>query len=112
MSFIRGGETITIKRRSAASVDEFGNKTFSTTTITVKDALVGIGTGDEPIDPTRNPSDYKVTLYLPNGTVIQDGDIFVVRGSQWQKDGGAMEWISPFTGFETGIVVPLRKRNG
>lgn len=113
MSFIRGGESITIKRRSAASTDDYGNTTHTTTNITVKDALIGVGGTSEPIDASRDAVDAQVTLYLPNGTLIQDGDIFVIRGSQWVKDGSAMEWISPFgMGFEGGVVVPLRKRNG
>lgn len=113
MSFIRGGETISIRRRSAASTDDYGNTTHSVTTIVVKDALIGVGGTSEPIDANRDAVDAQVTLYLPSGTVIQDGDIFVIRGSQWVKDGAAIEWVSPFgIGFEGGVVVPLRKRNG
>jgi hypothetical protein len=112
MSFIRGGETILVKRRDQLAVDAYGNPTYTLTTITIKDALIGIGTTDEPVDPARDAVDAKVTLYLPNGTQIQDGDVFVVRGSEWLKDGSAEEWISPFPGMETGVVVPLRRRRG
>jgi len=112
MSFIRGGETITIKRRSATSTDAHGNKTYSTTTITVKDALVAIGGTSEPIDVNRDAVDSNLTIYLPNGTVIQDGDVFTIRNSQWVKNGSGIDWVSPFSGFEAGVVVPLRKRNG
>lgn len=112
MSFIRGGETITIKRRSALSVDDYGNKTYSTTTITVKEALIAIGGSSEPIDVARDAVDASLTAYLPNGTQVQDGDIFIIRGSQWVKDGNAQQWVSPFQGLETGVVVPLRRRNG
>lgn len=112
MSFIRGGETITIRRRSAASTDAYGNPTYTTTTITVKDALIAIEGSSEPIDAERDAVDAKVTAYLPNGTQVQDGDVFIIRGSQWQKDGNAGEWVSPFVGMETGVVVPLRRRRG
>ena len=112
MSFIRGGETITIRRRSAASVDDYGNSTYSTTTITVKDALIGVGGTSEPVDPARDAVDAQLTAYLPNGTQVQDGDIFIIRGSQWVKDGSAQQWVTPFTGLETGVVVPLRRRRG
>lgn len=112
MSFIRGGETITIRRRSAAATDEYGNKTYTTTTITVKDALVAIGGSSEPIDVSRDAVDATVTVYLPNGTTVQDGDVFIIRNSQWVKDGAGLEWVSPFDNFEAGVVVPLRKRNG
>ncbi len=112
MSFIRGGETIVITRRSATSTDAYGNNTYATTTITVKDALVAIGGTSEPIDIARDAVDSNLTVYLPNGTVVQDGDVFTIRNSKWVKAGQALEWISPFTSFEGGVVVPLRKRNG
>lgn len=112
MSFIRGGETITIRRRSATAVDAYGNPSYTTTTITVRDALIGINSTDAPVDPARDAVDAKVTLYLPNGTQVQDGDVFVVRGSEWLKDGSAEEWVSPFPNMETGVVVPLRRRRG
>lgn len=112
MGFIRGGETITIKRRSAGSDDEHGNATFTTATVTLRDALIAVGGTSEPVDPARDAVDATLTLYLPQGTVIQEGDIFVIRGSQWVKDGTAQEWISPFPVTEAGVVVPVRKRRG
>lgn len=112
MSFIRGGETITIKRRSATATDDYGNPTYSTATITVRDALIAIGGTSEPVDPARDAVDATLTIYLPNGTAIQDGDVFVIRGSSWVKDGSAQEWISPFPATEAGVVVPVRKRRG
>ena len=112
MSFIRGGETITIRRRSETSVDDYGNPTYSLTTITVKDALVAFGSTDEPIDASRDAIDSKITIYLPNGTAIQDGDTFIIRNTNWVQDGQYQSWVSPFTSFEAGTVVQLRKRVG
>ena len=112
MSFIRGGETITIKRRSQASVDDYGNPTYTTSTITIKDALIAIGATSEPVDAERDANDAKVTIYLPAGTVIENGDVFIVRNSQWEKDGEALEWQSPFYNFEAGVVIPLRRKSG
>ncbi len=112
MSFIRGGETITIKRRSAVAVDDYGNNTYSTVTITIKDALIGVGGTSEPVDVARDAVDATVTAYLPNGTKIEEGDVFIIGGSQWVKDGSAQEWVTPFTGLEVGVVVPLRRRRG
>lgn len=110
--FMRGGETITIERRSAAAVDDYGNPTYSKTFITIKDALIAVGGTSEPIDPKRDAVDASLTAYLPNGTRIEDGDVFLIRGTRWVKDGAAQEWISPFGAMEGGVVVPLRKRNG
>lgn len=112
MSFIRGGETITIKRRSATASDEYGNPSYSTTTIVVKDALIAVGGTSEPIDPARDAEDASLTIYLPNGTQVEPGDVFIIRGSSWVKDGAAVEWVSPFLASEAGVVVPVRKRRG
>ena len=112
MSFIRGGETIVIKRRTSTSKDDWGNSTYSVATITVKDALLAIGGTSEPVDPTRDAIDATVTLYLPNGTQIQDGDRFLIRGTEWVKDGDALEWISPFPASSAGVVVKVRRRRG
>lgn len=111
MSFIRGGETITIKRRSETSTDAHGNPTHSFTQITIRDALIGIGGTSEPIDPQRDAIDATLTLYLPQGTTILPGDRFIIRGTEWLKDGSAQEWVSPFP-METGVVVPVRRRVG
>lgn len=112
MSFIRGGETITIRRRSATRTDDYGNPTYTTTTITVKDALIAFGATDEPVSAMRTAIDNSLTLYLPNGTTIEEGDVFIIRNTNWVKDGDAQEWISPFANFEGGTVVQLRKRVG
>lgn len=110
--FIRGGETITIKRRSVTATDDFGNPTHTTTTIVVKDALIAVGGGSEPIDVARDAVDSSLTIYLPNGTQVQDGDVFIIRNSQWVKDGSVQEWVSPFPSSLAGVVVPVRKRRG
>jgi hypothetical protein len=112
MSFIRGGETITIRRRSVASTDDYGNPTYTTTNITIKDALIAVGGTSEPVDAERDAVDSSLTLYLPRDTVVQDGDVFIIRNSQWVKDGSAQQWVSPFVNFEAGVVVPVRKRVG
>jgi hypothetical protein len=112
MSFIRGGETILIKRRSQVATDDFGNPTYTVATQTIKEALIGVGGTSEPVDPARDAQDASVTVYLPAGTQIQDGDTFVIRGSEWQRDGDAQDWVSPFPGDFGGVVVPLRRRRG
>jgi hypothetical protein len=112
MSFIRGGETILIKRRSQLATDDFGNPTYTESTITIKDALIGVGGTSEPVDAARDAQDAMVTVYLPVGTDVRDEDTFVIRGSKWQRDGEAQNWISPFAGDFGGVIIPLRRRRG
>jgi hypothetical protein len=109
--FYSGGETVTIKRRAEASTDSYGNKTYTTSNIVIKNVLVGFGSTDEPIDVERDAIDAKITLYFPRGTVIEDSDKFTIRNSEWVKDGQAQTYNPPFQ-FSAGVVVYVRQRRG
>lgn len=111
MVFYTGGETVTIKRRSANATDDYGNKTYTLTTITVQNVLIGFGATGEPTEVDRDPIDAKLTLYFPNGTAIAEGDRFIIRGTDWEKDGQAQDYNPPFD-FSAGVVVPVKRRNG
>lgn len=111
MTFYTGGETVTIKRRSATATDAYGNKTYSLTTITVKNVLVGFGNSSEPVEVERDAIDARLTLYFPNGTAIEEGDRFTIRGTEWVKDGNPEVFNPPFD-YSAGVVVRVRKREG
>jgi hypothetical protein len=112
MSFIRGGETITIKRRSATSEDDYGNPVYTTTNITIKDALIAVSGTDAPVSAERDAIDAKISVYLPLSANVQDDDVFVIRGSQWVMDGTSQKWVPPFAGLEGGQMIPVRQRRG
>lgn len=112
MSFIRGGETITIKRKTLGDVDDFGNPTFVYSNITVRDALIAVDGSDSPVSSDRDAVDAKISIYLPPSVEIQNEDVFVIRGSQWVMDGTAQKWIPPFAGLEGGQMIPVRQRRG
>lgn len=105
------GETVTIIRRTAGAVDDYGNSSFTTTNVTVNGCLVGWGSTNEPVSAESDPVDSQMTLYMPAGTEIHDGDVFVVRGDQFVKDGMAQAWSSMLN-VSKGVVVSLRRRNG
>jgi hypothetical protein len=111
MVFYSGGETVTIKRRTEAATDAYGNKTYTTANIVVKNVLVGFGSTTEPIDVERDAIDAKITLYFPKGTVINDGDQFTIRNSEWIKDGQPAVYNPPFQ-FSAGVVVYVRQTRG
>lgn len=111
MSFFRGSETVVIKRRSANGTDDWGNKTYSVTTITVNNCMIGFGGENESVEPNRELADQSLTVYLPNGTQIQPGDRFIIRNTEFVKDGNPEEWQAPFN-FNVGVVVKVKRRNG
>jgi len=110
--FYRGSETVTIKREVfSGELDDYGNPIESTpTTITVKNVFVAFGTTDEPIDVARDAVDIQITLYMPRNTVILDGDVFTIRGTDFVKDGSPADWKSPSNLHS--VVIPVRKRHG
>lgn len=111
MSFFRGSETVTIKRRSAVATDDWGNKTYTDTIVTVKNCMLGFGGSSEAVEPAREMSDQTLTIYMPNGTKIEPGDRFIIRGTEFIKDGEAQDWQAPFN-FNVGVVVNVKKRRG
>lgn len=111
MSFFRGSETVVIKRRSGASTDEYGNKVSSTTLITVRDCMIGFGNSDEPVQTGADPIVTGLTIYMPNGTQVLPTDRFIIRNTEFVKDGDPQEWNPPFD-FQVGVVVKVRKVNG
>jgi len=104
------GETITITRSSALSTDAFGNPTYTTSTVTVDDVLVGWGSQGTNSEASRTPSDATITLYLTSALVTYPNDLFAVRGSDWLFDG-QQDWTNPYGGV-AGTVIHLRQRRG
>lgn len=110
---IEGNETISIARRTVGAKDEYGLPTKAgETLITVSKVLVAFDGSDEPVEANADPLNTDLTLYLPAGTVIQEGDEFIVRGERFVKASLAMSWLSPFTGTTPGVVVKVRQTRG
>lgn len=109
---IPGTETVTIVRKTAGTVDDYGNVTESMSLIAVPGCLVGFGSTDEPVTVDGFPQHSQVTIYFPEGIVIDEADSFVLRGSTWVKDGRQMDWVSPFVGHSLGVVVNVRQQLG
>lgn len=108
---IKGDEPIFIHRRAQAGIDQYGNPTFETQEILIRNALFAYAGSSEPEEINRDNVDTRLTLYLPPGTEVHDGDVFEIRETDWVKDGEIQAWDSP-VGLEVGVVVPIRKRRG
>lgn len=109
---IRGDEPIFIHRKTESGVDDYGNPTHTVEQILIRDALFSYGSSGEPVEVARNPIDAALTLYLPEGTTVLDGDVFEIRGSMWVKDGEPSEWPQLWPGFVPGVVLQVRRRRG
>lgn len=109
---ITGTETVTIIRKLAGAADEFGNPTYINEQFDVPRVLIGFGPTDQPVSAEANPQSTDLTIYFPNGTQIQTDDEFIIRGERFVKNGRAMDWQSPFIGFDAGVVVNVRQYRG
>ena len=103
------GETITITRSTALSTDAFGNPTYTTSTVTVDNVLVGWGSQGTNSEASRTPSDATITLYLTKALVTYPNDLFTVLGSDWLFDG-QQDWSALDGSSKT--VLHLRQRRG
>jgi hypothetical protein len=104
------GETITIARSTDLSTDDFGNPTYTTSTVTVDNVLVAWNTQGTASEASRTPSDATITLYLTSALVTYPNDVFHVRETDWIFDG-RQDWVNPFGGH-AGSVIHLRQRRG
>lgn len=109
---IRGDEPIVIVRQTANGVDEYGNSIHSTQEMLIRDCLFAYTGSNEPVDMAREAVDARLTLYMPEGTQILDGDVFIIRESEWVKDGDPQEWPQLWPGFVPGVVLNVRRRRG
>lgn len=104
------GDSITVITRTKSGTDAYGNDTFTETSVAVVGAF----------DPTigleqTNGRDTVVTqpqALLPYGTVLTSTSVLVIRGDKYEVDGSPDYWRSPFTGWQAGLAVPLKRVTG
>jgi len=109
---VRTDEPIIIHRRTETGTDSYGNPTYSTAEILVRNGLFAFETGSEPPAIAEDPVNAALMLYLPAGTQIEDGDKFEIRETMWMKDGNQQEWQQLWPGFVPGVVVRVRQVRG
>ena len=105
------GEPISVIRRSYSTIDAYGNPVWTTETVSLGTGLVGYSSTSEPTDVDRDSIDERATLYFPAGVFIDSGDVFIIRGERWVKDGHAQAWAS-MQNVSRGVVVPVRRQDG
>jgi hypothetical protein len=108
---IQGTKSVTIIRQGSSTVDAYGNATFTTSEVVIDGVLVAYNSSSEPVDINRDPVSTMLTLYLPFGTEIFDGDIFEVAGEQWVKNGDPATWPI-VNGLVPGVTIGLRRHLG
>lgn len=104
------GIPITLIARTKAAPDALGNDTWTTVESTVTGVFDPGGSNEQVQGQdllTQQP-----TVYLPSGTVIGAVDAVRVNGDVYEVDGSPNAPQSPFTAWQPGIVVRLKRVTG
>jgi hypothetical protein len=104
------GEPVTVVTRAVTGVDSYGNDEVSESSVTVWGAFAP-AIGYESTG-SRDTVITQPHVYLPAGTAVTSASVLVIRGSRFEVDGTPADWRSPFSGWQPGIDVPLRKVTG
>ena len=101
------GVTITL-RSTVTTTDDLGNSTTVVTESPWGPCAVAPRYATESTDSRVPPVIVGKTVYGPTRTINAD-DTMLIAGQEWQVDGLPGEWESPFTGWDPGMEVPIKR---
>jgi hypothetical protein len=106
------GELATLHVRTVTGQDAYGNDTYATADVLISGCAFDPGGSTEfTIGGDRVLS--QPTLYLPPDVAVPTAvDSVSVRGQSYEIDGVPAWYPSPFTGWNPGGVVKLRRVTG
>lgn len=106
-------------RHTPGGVDEYGDPITSSPSTT---ELVGAFTAPRDAVGSRESSEINqrgragvivgLTLYAPYGTDLRRDDQVDIDGTLFDVEGEVGSWRNPFTSWEAGIEVALRRATG
>ena len=110
------GETVTRQRGTPITDPYSGEATgiswATPTLLTLPGCGFNPGQSSEPVQDARNAVITRPEVYAPFGSDVLAGDRLVIRGDTYEVDGTPADWRSPFTGWESGMVIPLKRTEG
>ena len=105
-------ESITQIRQSSSATDSHGLPVWVETMIDLQ-GIVAARNSSLVTEADALTITQGLTLYLPSGTDIQDGDKFIIRGKRYVIDGESFDWRDGLGNWNPGTVVNLtREQNG
>lgn len=110
------GEPVTIVRRSYSdNYDDYGLQEQEQSFIE-SEAVLGFRTTSSSRDIVQQVQESELRLFFPAGSIIMPDDLFIVRGTVWEKDGDAVEPTAiPFRTpliFTLPVVVNIKQSAG
>lgn len=110
------GETVT-RLRGAPATDPYSGQATGIDWDTADELDIdgcgfNPGQSSEPLQEARNAVLTQPEVYAPVGSDVLAGDRVVVRGKTYDVDGDPADWRSPFTGWQPGMVIALKRVEG
>jgi len=113
VSYFAASETVSLLRRAVTGTDADGADVYGTTTVTVTGCVSYPRTSVEALTGVRDTVIVGRTLIAPYGTVVTPVDrVTLADGLTYEVDGVAGYWSSPFTGYQAGVEVALKRVTG
>lgn len=104
------GQAVTLIRRVKSGTDALGNDVWSETRTDVRGVFSPGGSTE--IVQGQDLVISQPTLALPPKTVVSSVDAVEVNGDTYEIDGSPNAPISPFTAWQPGVVVRLKRVTG
>jgi hypothetical protein len=106
------GETVTVLP-GPTTFDAYGDPIASTR---VGGDILGCAVAPrystEPTVRGRQGVIVGLSIYAPAGSDILSTDLLRVRGDIYDVEGEPAEWVSPYTGWEPGMEVAVKRAGG
>jgi hypothetical protein len=109
------GETVTHIVRTVTGRDALGNDAFTETSTVISNVAVAPrdsnGSANEQTQG-RDTVTVGLTIGLPPGTVVNAVDRFIIRGNTYDVEGQPESLLNPFTRWNPGLPVALKRVTG
>jgi hypothetical protein len=101
-------ESITQIQQSSAGTDPYGEPIIVTTEVELM-AIVGARTGSKTVGAGEVTVTSGLNVFLPPNTLVQNDDVFVVRGERYVLDGEAFDWRNGLGNWNPGTALSLQR---
>lgn len=106
------GEPVTWVRVIEGETDSYGNPTTSTEDTIIENCGVAPRVEAEQVGDNRAMVINGYDIYTEFGIAVGSHDRIVVRGEVCEVDGDVAHWRSPWTGWQAGSVIRVKRVEG
>jgi hypothetical protein len=114
--FFPYGETVIVLSPSPKvdpfSGEETGVSWDDPTETEIQGCAVAPRTSEEPLQAGRTPVIVGLTVFMPYNTVITSRDRLLIDDVVYEIEGEPAYWKNPFTGYEAGVEVQIKRVDG